>query len=1333
MRFALVTTLACLPLAAQVQVVGVTPTQAVVAYQDGSGCTFDVRETGASSVVNDVNPALFSGANSDSRSISSGTQRIVVFGKRDLPRHPGSELSLDGLTWYSRALQANTQHSFTITCASSNVFTGTFTTVNPPLGYSYNDPLPVDPAHPGKYAYPTINWSDHTQRIVDPGTGFLMAVLDGPRNSYVQQGFNQVFASASGGTGWSTPNAALSDSDSGATADYSGTSQAFLALEIGMKFANDALHHYLTLSSNSFNPLLNMYAPGAGVSAQLCVGISGPNLCTTDLITKALPQCTSGCTGGANRYNLIAGTPLPLWGDWFAAEGGQSTIDTPAMAKRTGCVTRVGAAVTLGTLFPGDSFNLAWSLAGGATIVINGTSYAISSVNNDQSITLVGSPAGSDTGPSGGCLAGVPYSASNAFLLIRAATNASTAFSVQSAIYNLEITDPALMDPGGDEDATANAAPIQVAGPAGELGWHANINQILYWIGATSLTSTRLGYAAVPSHTGPPSWGGSCLQTFPDSVDPNSIYCPAASGGHTILLKLTYSGSNTDIGDIQELQALTVCGSAPCWTVTNLTPPGFEIDVQMAAFAGAAWSVFPAAFPTNFISLYGRTGLNNSLMFLVRSNPNNDSLAWLVKVNLATGLVDGMINSWGAWPFTFGGFHGPEDLNGPWADGEHHTFDGDWTPGGGDSLGNGPYYSLVVSGAISGTASNCPLQPPGNPVTNWPTGNNCGVATLDGAPGDPSPASYSTGTITTSGNSVTGSGTTWTTSMSGQQMLVSSTYCTFTFTDATHGTCPGVPSVSTSAYQIFLENVNSGLTGNPAFAYLRGLAPRDVGCFAPSSTFGCSGLYGGASEFVRILIVNGNTITFQRAWNGVNSGAPSTVIAQSSGAWFITLPGSCRFGADRPCIQARAVWDFLGDPHGLNLSGASVVPNPNDPGCCHGTYQGVSVNIMTLGCPTRDGDNLWCHSASSASPPKIFTSPTAYVVDMNPSFHALKGFGSPNGVDVHPSHTQYTALDQENGWVGEARPWLGDDTGSITGSSSSPGTVVSGTLYKFTSGQLARFRPRDLPTMASCGSNPLADISGPSSIIDGTSAHSFQYCTSLLTNECVSGSAVGDLYVNCPNTRLKYCDYRGAGADDPGVETRDICVTDMGSHAMAVTQVSVRQADPDGQYSRRVTHALGRYHWVNPFWNPKALPDGHLMVVLAPWLGGLRNSFLLVRLPPFPAPDGINRGDYIPMTVFVPTPTASGSATAVVKFGYDSTNFRCTTRLEACLAASSTTAAVKWASEAPAGVTCTTSTTPSCPVIVPGISGRILYYQWQVRNSGGTVLASGPVLPWAVP
>jgi hypothetical protein len=146
-----------------VQVLGVTSPQAILEYTapNHNPCTVEASESASyTPLVNDVNPVLFPGSNSDSRagSIVDGTDRVFVLGKRS------AETAADNKN-YSRALQANTLHYVRVTCGST-VLTGTFTTNNIPLGNTYSD-VPLT-------TIPTISSSDRTQRIIDPLTGALI-------------------------------------------------------------------------------------------------------------------------------------------------------------------------------------------------------------------------------------------------------------------------------------------------------------------------------------------------------------------------------------------------------------------------------------------------------------------------------------------------------------------------------------------------------------------------------------------------------------------------------------------------------------------------------------------------------------------------------------------------------------------------------------------------------------------------------------------------------------------------------------------------------------------------------------------------------------------------------------------------------------------------------------------------------------------------------------------------------------------------------------------------------------------------------------------------------
>ncbi len=147
------------------QIIGTTPTQAILTYSSPTTnpCTVQVSQSSSySPLVNDVNPSLFSGSNSDNRTgnISGSTQRVFVIGKRS------ADTALDG-NRYSRALETYTTHYYKITCGSA-VGTGSFTTQTIPSGVTYSDTIPGSIT--GSPSWPTI-LTDRNQEIIDPQTG----------------------------------------------------------------------------------------------------------------------------------------------------------------------------------------------------------------------------------------------------------------------------------------------------------------------------------------------------------------------------------------------------------------------------------------------------------------------------------------------------------------------------------------------------------------------------------------------------------------------------------------------------------------------------------------------------------------------------------------------------------------------------------------------------------------------------------------------------------------------------------------------------------------------------------------------------------------------------------------------------------------------------------------------------------------------------------------------------------------------------------------------------------------------------------------------------------
>ena len=246
-------------------------------------------------------------------------------------------------------------------------------------------------------------------------------------------------------------------------------------------------------------------------------------------------------------------------------------------------------------------------------------------------------------------------------------------------------------------------------------------------------------------------------------------------------------------------------------------------------------------------------------------------------------------------------------------------------------------------------------------------------------------------------------------------------------------------------------------------------------------------------------------------------------------------------------------------------------------------------------------------------------------------------------------------------------------------------------------------------------------IGSPGPITD-TSGDNWKYCQGAA---CYSGASAGDTYVNCPGRVTVGCS--GASNEvSSGEEAEDICVGDsgwpLGSPAI---QVGRTVTDPTSKYQRALTYGFQRFkRQPLDYYSPgKATPDGSWATFTTFWSDDQRSDLMMVKIPPMPSADSVNRASFIAVPIQIGSVPAN-TANAAIKFGYGPT-FACTSRQEACYA---TAAAVSeatpfsWASDAAAGLSCASG----CTIAVPAISSRVLYYAVEYRNSGGSVIATGP-------
>lgn len=1293
-----------------------SPTQAVLSYTapDDNVCTVAVREAGSAALVHDVDPALFPNAHLDNRpgAVSLGRSRVVVVGKRTAEQATGTAKR------YSRALQAGTDHTFTVDCGGANVLAGSFRTANIKLGGAYMEPIPADPLKPGETAWPALSWLDRGEKIVDPQTGALIRRTSLPGDGAVTS--PRLFASARGGANWLNPQAALANDND--AAKHSAVSQDALYLEAAIATNFGGSHNFQTGRLVNLRLEVNGWCEGAGCATapaedrtlDFCLTVDGLT-CSTNAVSAPLAACGAPpCTGSGHSLqigdSLNNQEYLPAWiQDGYASP----PFDYTSVYQRNGTVNRNGSQLTW---VSGDRFDIQWRP--GSRIEVNSQPYTIASIESEGSLTLAGAPGGSDSG--------VSYKASNFGVLVWKRTANGQTLAVQSVSATIQVTGSAVFwDASGGIEGYTNCSNGLTAGPGGEMGWHCHISDVMYWIGKDSGTVSPLGNMQIPYRAGQDGWNAFYCGSsgFLDKQDPNLLYCawfnPVLED--TIIVKAAYQGNNSFQPLPDAYTPLHECGTPPCWTFTNMTKPSENkaIKEQVAALHPDF-----ASFPNTGFQLIHPVGNSNRFALRAfRDYINNDNQAFYAYFDATTGGVTAAGPSWKYWPFRWSPTHGFLDV------GDNSTVFGAPTywrgalTGSDPIAGSGPYYSRITSGAVGTAGEACPARPSNSPIpaNEWPSGDVCLTITVDGEPGDPTPAQYTAGTITTSGNTVTGSGVDWPKLANGFKMKIDGSYYTFTRLTSSTGTLsPAPPAVSGSAYVLYREEVDNPKTG-PArrdFAYLQDVEVRDLFCAsntltpAPFSSPGCSFFF--ATEYFRLIVKNGNTWTLERGYS--KKGTREVFLPLNANAYISTVPTSCEL-TTYPCAFPSVYWNIDTDPLGQGSGMYTLGPGANGAG--HMILRpGAEISAVALeGCPLIDGQGYSCYNVrKGADLRETLSTSTNLLVGGQPAFAGKLGIGVPNAVDSHPSlpgPLTQTSLK----WFLDGRPFNGG-AGIATGQGQAAANV-SGDLYKYPAAQVTRFNRKLLPTLAACGNSPLVDVSGPASLLTGNAADAYKYCVAEQNGECSSGSVKGDVFYNCPKISTHYCRYPGPGVQDS--DLRDVCLGDHAAYTSSLIQLGYDKQNMTGAYGRPISKGLSRYRWTDIFWNVKTTPDSQWMINRVTWANGYGHEIVLIKLPPFGPLDNVNRADFVPVDIQVPAPSNAAETHAIVEFGYNP-ELQCTSRAETCVKGAA--ALYAFAHENVAGVACA----GGCRIQAPAVPQRVLYYRVVRRNSLGQRLSEGPLM-----
>ncbi len=561
-------------------------------------------------LVDDVNPNLFSGANLASRpgNTVNGTNYTFVLGKR------AAERALDG-SRYSRALQAYSRHHVTLTCGTQT-FDQEFQTANIPRGDTHNEGPPVDRSNPGQYAYPTVQWSNQAQTLIDPLSGLRSTRATTPQGT---PSGAQNFASAIDPRSvWKNAPALLTNS--GGLATFSGPCPngcAPLFLGVGALSIPGGATYTSTGFGNSLDwvTVTMTHASAAGV----CPG----NNCTiVACLTVNAVSCASGnleipLTATPASYTIGSGKVMDLW----QTTGGPQISRVDASLS-TGTVNYSAATKQL-SLVTGNVFNVRWTT--GSTISLAGGQYKIASVQHERLLTLSSGP--------GGNLNGISYSANNFGVLLWKKNGDGGALSIGYTTFNYGSS------PTGSSSATPNnpCSPLVTVG--GVPGYNCFVSTELYWLAADGSDLRDLGEIGLTWYSdGRFSQGSSCGNgSQPSQFDPlngDTWYCIVPLYFDTnryTLIQAHYMGNHSRYTPGVQLPDCALNGGVqPCVQFTIMQPNKSDSISQSAPLFNPDFAA--SGYQIGYL-FQGGISSDGDIMFYTNAG-SQDTLGWMFMYTL---------------------------------------------------------------------------------------------------------------------------------------------------------------------------------------------------------------------------------------------------------------------------------------------------------------------------------------------------------------------------------------------------------------------------------------------------------------------------------------------------------------------------------------------------------------------------------------------------------------------------------------------------------------------------------------------------------------------------
>jgi len=1309
-----------------VQFQGATSTRAIISFDvpDPTNCLVQVStDPNFVSLVNDTNALLFPGSQNCNRASSSVVGGHVTFVAGTRTSQPGS----DGL-FHSLALEANRMHYYRITSQGTTIFTcdpnaNCIQTSNPPFGNTFAEPAPFNPSAPYNYAWPTIRAGvDRNTWFIDPLTGIAVSMFSvpAPVNGGYTNGAVQcfVFVCAQPGTAsfdaanngnWTTGCAAIGGSNcvnSTANQDplfirlkpfcvIGGTVQApgsSIACPQGQStWTEPGIDETQYNTIDDIQAVIAAAISGSTTGMQFALTVDGVNPATdwqSQTLTTSSASYPYPATGAASGGTIITpgfpstqygtGAQATTFGYWFANQA-TARLTRPDMQPHTGIVT-IGSGGSV-TWSSGEPFRMSSvSVGSHLTLVVSSvnTDFRITAVNSPTSLTIASPPAAGTYN----------YIYQGFGLLIRKAAATTGNLTVGGASFS-------------DWESAANVTPIDglvdtcesttVTDGNGIVGrlcsWLEGFAHAMYFIEEVSGKGRFLGLAESNggcfSNTCAPGVTNG-LNNFGQSTAVKALGSVFIPGTSSWVTSASDSGSNFVL--IQGTYNPSGAGSCP----NNYQ----EINI-------ANCPSYPYNNNATYINATPKVGADGQ-----DHTPATQAAAY----NAAQRLLNPAIPPFDVTRFNIFFEEGPFDqANGSVGilfstnSQDNAAWFAKFSPA------TVPYTLVAMGNSYSSyNCRFCPTHGSGSLAGFENISNNFILPVCSGVGCGEFDLRTNTNTDNSTTNACTGITDPNFASYNGTSNC-------FDLTLAGTDPCHITPNLGSEVSPMY-----GTCSWNSSYTHLSGVTVQ-VGDLLDDYPYSNNP---NGEMFRVVAIPSPGVIRVLRAYATPSAGtgpleglfARASALVAHTAPWNLRMLCSSNSGSN-----GGQVWFNLNvDQTAQN----GIVDYPS--------YITSHADWWTTG--------VW----AEVNRYRVYPSLGAMVGSPN-SFLANQ-FGPFNGT------TAYTyAAGWEDSHAGVSRdpnnPFYTVDKNPLSSASAAVNTLwtqtatnVTGSLWHILAANVQNNGAswpsaiKNTPFVVWSGAYLLKDISGPSSIIDGTPAHNWQFCVVYLAGECFSGSAVGDVYVNVPQSGEN-------GLCGPWDYFRNICASTMDATGAGLNQYSFgtnRLYDgtttpwngtnfTDGRTLRPLSHLFARYNFESVFSSAHGSFGGQWVFGHSDYYGGgLRSDLFIMKLPPITPSDNIARNQFVNLPVQVGATRNASAVTARVRFGYfenGSVNaFYCAyNRQEACIANPSGTLTNPYYFASDSGQSYT-SCANGCVLTLPAIPGRVVYYVVDRLNSSNTVI-----------